>query len=118
MKRFSDNGGFQRGLLAAALGLGLTIATDASSQGKPQDHVVTITGMNFGHLPSGLVTGDTITWVNKDTVPHSATARDRSFDVRLNPGQSKKTVLQKSGTILVYCVYHPMMRGQLVVAAK
>jgi len=118
VKRFSDNGGFRRGLLAAALAFGALAATEASSRGTPQDHVVTITSMSYGRMPTGLVAGDTVTWVNKDTVAHSATARDHSFDVRLNPGQTKKTVLQKPGTVLVYCIYHPMMRGQLVVAGK
>lgn len=107
------------GLMAVALAVGgLAVAHASSSQGAPADHVVTITSMSFGHMPTGLTAGDTVTWVNHDTVQHTATARDKSFDIRLAPGQSKRTVLQKPGAIAVYCIYHPMMRGTLVVAAK
>jgi plastocyanin len=56
--------------------------------------------------------------VNRDTVQHSVTARDHSFDLRLNPGQSVKQTLDKAGHIPFYCLFHPAMRGALAVADK
>jgi plastocyanin len=101
---------------AAALGL-LLFSSGALAQAKAE-HTVTIADMNYGSIPTGLKVGDTITWINHDTVPHTVTARDHSFDLRLNPGQSARLTLQKSGTILFYCSLHSMMRGTLSVAAK
>ena len=47
---------------------------------------------------------------------HSITARDHSFDLRLNPGQSASLALTKAGSIPFYCLFHTAMRGTLVVA--
>jgi plastocyanin len=74
--------------------------------------------MAFESVPKGAKVGDIIVWDNRDTVQHSATARDSSFDVRLQPGKKARTVLAKAGNIAVYCVYHPMMRATLKVAAQ
>jgi plastocyanin len=47
---------------------------------------------------------------------HSATARDKSFNVDLPPKSSGKTVIRHAGTIAFYCIYHPGMTGSLSVA--
>jgi plastocyanin len=71
--------------------------------------------MKFGPLPSGLHKGDTIVWVNRDFIRHTATASDHSFDVDLPAGAKGKTVLTKTGAIPFVCRYHPGMRGVLQV---
>ncbi len=100
---------------AAALALFATAAS-AQSQAAPRDHVVTMTSMSFGRIPTDVKVGDTITWINRDTVQHTATARDKSFDLRIAAGKSAKMTVQKAGTIPFYCIYHTMMRGTLKVA--
>lgn len=82
------------------------------------DYTVTVANMSYGRVPSNLKVGDTITWVNHDTVPHTVTARDKSFDLRPGPGQSAKMTLDKEGSFPFYCIYHAAMRGTLKVAAK
>ena len=77
-----------------------------------------LSAMDYGATPAGLKVGDTITWVNHDAVLHSITAKDHSFDLRLNPGQSVKLTLSQAGKIPFYCLFHPTMRGTLNVAAK
>ena len=73
--------------------------------------------MNFGSMPKDARVGDVIIWENRDTVQHTATARDGSFDVRLQPGEKGRTVLKTAGNLAIYCIYHPMMRTTLRVAA-
>src|SRR3569623_372532 len=51
-----------------------------------QTYTVTMANMSYGTIPSGLKVGDTVIWVNRDTVLHTATARDHSFDLRIAPG--------------------------------
>jgi plastocyanin len=97
---------------AAAIALGLP----GASQAATREFTVTMGNMTFGKLPSDAKVGDAIIWVNADTVEHSATAKDGSFDLRLLPGKRGRTVLGKAGTIMIYCVMHPMMRGTLKVA--
>jgi plastocyanin len=60
--------------------------------------------------------GDTIEWVNNDIFFHSATAKDKSFDVELKPKAHARVVLKTTGWIAFYCRHHPAMTGTLVVA--
>ncbi|HEY4029917.1 MAG TPA: cupredoxin domain-containing protein [Caulobacteraceae bacterium] len=91
---------------------------DASASGGGKEYTVVMSNMDFGALPSGLKVGDTVVWVNHDTVIHSVTARDKSFDLRINPGQSQKLTLMTAGKFAYYCLFHPTMRGTMTVAAK
>jgi plastocyanin len=81
----------------------------------PRVHTVIIDKMKFGALPTGVHSGDTIRWVNKDIFKHTATARDKSFSLDLPPKTSGKIVIKRSGSIPFYCVYHPGMKGTLTV---
>jgi plastocyanin len=101
----------------AVLGLALS-AGSAMSTDAPGEHVVTMGNMSFGKMPTGVKVGDAIVWVNRDTVPHTATARDKSFDVRVLAGQTGRMTVKKAGTIPFYCIYHAAMRGSLTVAAQ
>jgi plastocyanin len=60
--------------------------------------------------------GDTIEWVNKDVLAHTATARNGDFDVMLQPKKSAAFVLKKAGGIDYYCRFHPNMKARLNVA--
>ena len=102
---------------AAALAAGL-VTMPLEAQTAPREIVVVMDNMNFGRLPSDAKVGDVIIWDNRDTVLHTATARDGSFDVRLQPGKKGRTVLTKAGNLAIYCIFHPMMRGTLKVAAN
>lgn len=97
---------------------GLAMLPLLGGAAAPREHVIAMANMRFGPVPSGIKAGDTILWVNRDVVPHTATARDRSFDVVLAPRQSRRMVVQRAGRIAFYCRYHPMMQGVLPVAAR
>ena len=71
--------------------------------------------MKFGTVPANLHVGDRISWVNKDMFQHTATAKDKSFDLDLKPGASGTTIVRKAGAISVVCRYHPGMRAMLKV---
>jgi plastocyanin len=101
--------------LAGATALLMVMAPTVA---QAADYTVTMANMSFGRIPSALKVGDTITWVNKDTVPHTVTARDKSFDLRMGPGQSAKMTADKEGSFPFYCIFHSTMRGTLKVAAK
>jgi plastocyanin len=60
--------------------------------------------------------GDTIEWLNKDVVAHTATAKDGDFDVMLPANESGSFALNKAGTFPYYCRFHPNMKATLVVA--
>jgi plastocyanin len=60
--------------------------------------------------------GDTVEWVNADIVAHTATARDKAWDVMILPNAKKSVVLKAAGSIEYYCKFHPNMIGQITVA--
>lgn len=101
-----------KALFAVTAALATTVPLDAAAA---RDYVVPMANMAFGSLPSGLKVGDTITWVNKDSVPHTVTARNHSFDLRLGPGQRSQLRLTKPGSYQIYCILHPPMRGAFTV---
>ena len=97
----------------AAGGVLLLLASQAAA--APRTYTVVIDKLKFGPLPAGLHKGDSVIWVNRDILRHSATATDHSFDIDLMPGKAGKTMLNKSGAIAFVCRYHPGMRGVLQV---
>ena len=60
--------------------------------------------------------GDTIEWINKDILVHTATARNGDFDVPIPPKNTVTSVLKKAGSIDYYCRFHPNMKATLIVA--
>jgi len=59
--------------------------------------------------------GDSVEWVNKDVLAHTATARNGDFDVNLPAKKSATFVLKKAGMVEYYCRYHPNMKATLKV---
>ena len=59
--------------------------------------------------------GDTIEWINKDVLAHTATARNGDWDVMLPAKKSGTLVLKKPGTIEYYCRFHPNMKATLKI---
>ena len=58
--------------------------------------------------------GDTVEWVNRDVVVHTATVRG-GFDVNLPVGKAGSVVLRQAGTLEYYCRLHPNMKGAIAV---
>jgi plastocyanin len=98
--------------LCAAAALLLPVPSAAAA---PHTYTVVIDKMKFGPVPAQLHPGDSILWVNRDFLRHSATAADHSFDVDLPAGAQVKMVVKAKGRINFVCRYHPGMRGVLNV---
>jgi plastocyanin len=79
------------------------------------EYEITIAKMKFGALPVELRVGDVIVWRNDDIFRHTATARDKSFDVDLPPKSEGRTTISRAGAIEFFCRFHPAMRGKLIV---
>jgi plastocyanin len=80
------------------------------------DYTILIDKMRFGPVPAELHVGDTIIWQNKDIFRHSATARDKSFDVDLPSRAIVRMVIETAGTVDFFCKFHPGMKAALVIS--
>ncbi len=101
-----------RWILAALTALAL-VAQSISAQAA----TIQITMENLAMLPAeaSAKIGDTIEWINKDIVAHTATARNGDWDVMLPPNTTGTLVLKKAGTVDYYCRFHPNMKAVLEI---
>lgn len=90
--------------------------TNTSSSQKVMEKTVTIQNMAFEPATLTVKAGDSVTWINKDTVDHTATADDNTFDTgTLAQGQSKPVTFDKAGTFSYHCAIHPNMKATIIV---
>jgi plastocyanin len=66
--------------------------------------------------PVTIEEGGKVTWINRDSAPHTATADDGSFDTEtLEEGKLKSETFKKAGSYPFFCEIHPDMRGTVEV---
>jgi plastocyanin len=82
-----------------------------------QAETIQITLENLGFVPAEVSAkvGDTIEWINKDVLAHTATARNGDFDVTMPPKKTVTSVLKNAGAIEYYCRFHPNMKAVLKI---
>ena len=77
---------------------------------------VTIDKLVFAPAEVNAKVGDTIEWVNKDALVHTATATNNDWAVNIAAHQSGSVVLKKPGAVDYFCKFHPNMKGRVVIA--
>jgi plastocyanin len=59
--------------------------------------------------------GASVTWTNRDSAPHDATARDGSWRTeRLSKSETQTITFEATGEYAYYCSIHPSMKARLV----
>lgn len=100
---------FKSLIIAGALSVCATIASAA-------DHVVTIKGFAFEPANLTIAAGDSVTFINEDNAPHTATANNGAFDTgRLGNGGQSKLTFTSAGAFDYFCAVHPNMTASIVV---
>jgi plastocyanin len=81
-----------------------------------QNATVTIREFKYKPVTVAVKAGGSVTWDNRDTAGHTATADDRSFDTQgVDKGDSKKVTMTTAGTYAYHCDFHPFMKATVVV---
>lgn len=84
---------------------------------KFQTTKVEIKGFTFTPSIIEVKKGTTVTFTNFDSVGHTVTADDGSFDTpTFKDGTSQPITFDKVGTFSYYCRPHPYMKGKVIVA--
>jgi len=66
--------------------------------------------------PVTIEEGGKVTWINRDSAPHTATAEDGSFDTgTLEEGKLGSASFKQAGTYGYVCSIHPEMEGTVEV---
>jgi plastocyanin len=93
-----------------------TVPAETTAPAPNSTTTVDIRDYAFNPAQLNVAPGTTVTFVNNDTVPHTATANDGLFDSGvLEPGSSFDVWLDGSGTVTYHCELHPDMQGSIVV---
>jgi plastocyanin len=85
----------------------------------PSSTTVDISNHAFNPTQLNVAPDTTVTFVNNNTEPHTATADNGLFDSGvLEPGSSYDVWLDGTGTVTYHCELHPDMRGSIGVFSR
>lgn len=77
---------------------------------------VQIAGFAFNPPALTVAAGQSVTFVNDDSVAHTSTSDDGTWDSdHIPPGQSFSVELDQPGSYSYHCAIHPFMQGTIVV---
>jgi len=94
----------------AAGGGGCTASSEAGA--------VSVGIENFAFAPADVsaAVGETITWTNSDSAPHTATLDDGGCDTgNIAQNASAGLVFDAAGTYPYHCTIHPNMKGTITI---
>ena len=100
--------------------LALPASPVAADDAKPAAVQVNIFNYKFDPETVTVPVGTTVTWTNKDEIPHTVASSDKSFQGSsgLDTGDSYSYTFSKPGTYSYYCTLHPFMKGKVVVTGN
>ena len=99
---------------SAATPVAATSTSTTFGPGHPL--AVAISNFMFDPVLATIPVGTTVTWTNDDQIAHTATSTTGVFSSgNLNQNQSYSYTFDKAGTYDYICIYHPYMKGKIVV---
>jgi plastocyanin len=88
----------------------------ASDQPPAAAADVKIDNFSFGPQELTVPVGATVTWTNRDDIPHTVVSSDGVFKSKVRDTDEKFSyTFAKAGTYPYYCSIHPKMTGKVVV---
>jgi plastocyanin len=88
----------------------------ANDQTSAASAEVKIDNFVFGPDTITVPVGATVTWTNKDDIPHTTVSTDGVFKSKVMDTDEKFSyTFTKAGTYSYYCSVHPKMTGKVVV---
>jgi plastocyanin len=77
---------------------------------------IKIDNFSFGPQNITVGVGTTVTWTNRDDIPHTVVSTDGVFKSKVRDTDEKFSyTFTKAGTYPYFCSVHPKMTGQVVV---
>lgn len=99
--------------------LGTTMTTRLAEAGSPEPEAgveVKIDNFSFGPTELRVAVGTTVTWTNRDDIPHTVVSTDGAFKSKvLDTDEKFSFVFSKAGSYPYFCSIHPKMTGKVVV---
>jgi plastocyanin len=117
MRRRLCTTGFAVAVIAALLLVaGLPAAMANSQRTTAATTEVKIDNFSFGPEALTVAVGTTVTWTNRDDIPHTVVSTDGVFKSKvLDTDEKFSYTFVKAGTFPYFCSIHPKMTGKVVV---
>ena len=91
-----------------------SVAAGAQTQSSMAE--VKIDNFSFGPATLTVAAGTTVTWSNRDDIPHTVVSDDKAFKSKvLDTDEKFSFTFTKPGTYGYFCSIHPKMTGKVVV---
>ena len=88
----------------------------SAAENKPAGVAVNIDNFSFSSITLTVPAGTTVTWTNKDDVPHNVISADKLFaSPVLDTDERFSYTFTKPGAYPYYCSIHPKMTAKVVV---
>jgi plastocyanin len=99
--------------LSASGARGFAASTERAQASSPE---VKIDNFSFGPATLTVTAGTTVTWTNRDDIPHTVVSDDKVFKSKvLDTDEKFSYTFTKPGTYSYFCSIHPKMTGKVVV---
>jgi plastocyanin len=103
-------------IIAIVLLLAGSSSATANDQTSAASAEVKIDNFSFGPQTVTVPVGATVTWVNRDDIPHTVVSTDGVFKSKVrDTDETFSYTFTKAGTYPYYCSVHPKMTGKIVV---
>jgi plastocyanin len=103
-------------IIALVLLLAGSPIVTAADQPSAANAEVKIDNFSFGPQTITVPVGATVTWTNRDDIPHTSVSTEGVFKSKvLDTDEKFSYTFAKAGTYAYYCTIHPKMTGQVVV---
>ena len=103
-------------IIAMLLLLAGSPSVTANDQPSRANAEVKIDNFVFGPETITIPVGATVTWTNKDDIPHTSVSTDGVFKSKvLDTDEKFSYTFTKAGTYPYYCTIHPKMTDKIVV---
>jgi plastocyanin len=87
-----------------------------SAQQKPETAEVKIDNFSFGPAALTVPVGTTVSWTNRDDIPHTVVSTDAVFKSKaLDTDEKFSFTFSKAGSYPYFCSIHPKMTGKVIV---
>ena len=106
----------KRVLFSALLAMLMSVPASAADASNPNTNTVNIDNFSFTPMTLEVPRGATVTWVNKDDIPHVVASTENKFKSRaIDTDGSFTFTFTEPGTYEYFCSVHPKMTGRIVV---
>jgi plastocyanin len=89
---------------------------ELSAQQKPETAEVKIDNFSFGPAALTVPVGTTVSWTNRDDIPHTVVSTDGVIKSKvLDTDEKFSFTFNKAGSYPYFCSIHPKMTGKVIV---